>query len=152
MMHSGTPMSIVLAKKVQIVPLSRRGPFHTLGVAAFKLTKQNQLAADYLKNVRVEHGKRVRGKELDRVEFATLLAQALEVGLSPQMYRTYENGTRAVPAAVMIAASQVSGVPMVVDEQQGELILDWLERKWEERASVRGVPDGSSLAKRHPRC
>ncbi len=53
------------------------------------------------------------------------------------MYRTYERQERQIPAAVMIAASQVSGIPMVVDEQQGELILDWLERKWGERAKVR---------------
>jgi hypothetical protein len=113
-----------------------------IAMAPITDTDLNRLAADYLKRARLEFGQRERGRELNRVEFAALIAKRLGTSLSAGMYRTYERKERQIPAAVMIAASMVSGVPMIVDEQQGELILDWLERRWGERAKARGGLDG----------
>lgn len=120
-------------------------------VAPITNTDLNRLAADYLKRARLEFGHRERGRELNKAEFAKLLATRLGTKLSAGMYRSYEARLRQIPAAVMIAASEVSGIPMVVDEQQGELILDWLEKRWGERAKARGETDGSSLARQHSR-
>lgn len=138
-------MSRVLARMFQIVL------FLPLAMAPITDTDLNRLAADYLKRVRLEFGRRERGRELNKAEFARLLAKRLGTNLSAGMYRTYERRERQIPAAVMIAASQVSGVPMVVDEQQGEMILDWLERRREERAKAHGGPGGSTLARQHSR-
>ena len=106
-------------------------------------TDLNGLAADYLIRARRELGLRTQGRELTKAEFARLVAKRLGSTLTAGMYRSYEGRLRQIPAAVMIAASQVSGVPMIVDEQQGELILDWLERRWGERAKARGGSGGS---------
>lgn len=107
----------------------------------------NRLAADYLKRARLEYGRPARSRELNKGEFAKLLAKRLGTNLTAGMYRSYEACLRQIPAAVMIAASQVSGTPMVVDDHQADLILDLLDRRREERAKARGEPAGSPLVR-----
>ena len=94
-------------------------------------TAANQLAGIYLRQCR-------RSLDQSGREFSVALSAELGLSVSPSSLTGYEKGRRAVPAAVMIAASRLSGMPMVVDERSEELFLERIERRLAERARGRG--------------
>ena len=94
-------------------------------------TAENRLAGIYLRQCRLSLGKTGR-------EFTLAVGEELGFAISESSLNAYEKGRHTVPAAVMIAASRLSGMPMVVDERSEELFLERIERRLAERARGRG--------------
>jgi transcriptional regulator with XRE-family HTH domain len=98
---------------------------------------QNKLAGAYLKRVR-------EGLGLEQKEFAPRLTDQLRAPVTPGAYSTYEGGTRPVPAAVVIAASQIARVPILIDQVTEETFVEQivrlvLERLQDQPASPSGA-------------
>ena len=93
-------------------------------VSTLTATVLNRRAAAYLKKVRHEFGEQQRGKEFSQKEFAGLLALKLGSWFTVGMYRTYENRSRHVPAAVLLAAAELSGVPISLERSTEDALVD----------------------------
>jgi len=93
-------------------------------VATFTATVLNRRAAAYLKRARLEFGEQTRGKEFSQKEFAALLALKLGDWFTVGMYRTYEARSRHVPAAVLLAAAELSGIPIQLERSVEDALVD----------------------------
>jgi hypothetical protein len=83
----------------------------------------NRRAAGYLRKARFEFGEQTRGKHYSQKEFAALLAVKL-AGLTAAQYRSYENRTRHVPAAVLLAAVELTGVQISLEAEAEQALID----------------------------
>ena len=76
----------------------------------------NGLAGDYLQRARES-----LTPKRTRPEFAVELGQMLGIELASNTYWSWERGKRLVPAAAMVAAFRLSGLPMA--DPEGERTL-----------------------------
>jgi hypothetical protein len=93
-------------------------------VSTLTATVLNRRAAAYLKKARLEFGEEQRGKEFSQKEFAGLLALKLGPWFTAGMLRTYEARTRHVPAAVLLAAAELTGIPISLERSTEDALVD----------------------------
>lgn len=71
-------------------------------------TPLNKRAGRKLREIREE-------LELEQKEFAVRLSKELGLEIKAPAYSNYEGGKRPVPAAILLAATKISGKPIFVD-------------------------------------
>ena len=92
-------------------------------VSELTASVMNRRAANYLRQARFEFGELTRGKQYSQKEFAALLALKI-AGLTVAMYRSYENRTRHVPAAVLLAAVEMTGLRIGLAAEAEQALVD----------------------------
>jgi hypothetical protein len=79
-------------------------------------TAHNKRAGEWLRKARVD-------RKRSGPRFAAQLASALQIPFKVGALYSYEAGTRAVPAAVLIAASEITGIPITADQAQKQTLV-----------------------------
>jgi len=97
---------------------------------AMARTAYNKRAGEWLRAV--------RGKKRSAARFAGALTLILETPVTPGALYAYESGTRTVPAAVLLAASQISGQPIALSEAAKKTLIDELLEELERRQGQEG--------------
>jgi hypothetical protein len=96
-------------------------------------TALNKEAGGWLRRVREER----KPRAWSAPQFATLLSDRLKIIVTAGALYSWETGTRTVPAAVMLAAAEVTARPIAMDGGARKLLidelLDELERRRQER-------------------
>ena len=92
-------------------------------VSELTASVMNKRAANYLRKARLEHGDQTRGKPYSQKEFAALLSIKVP-GLTAAMYRSYENRTRHVPAAVLLAAVELTGIQIALAAEAEQALVE----------------------------
>lgn len=107
-------------------------------VSTLTSTVLNRRAAAYLRKARYEFGEQQRGKEFSQKEFAALLALKLGPWFTVVMYRSYENRSRHVPAAVLLAAAELSGIPIALERSTEDALVDRVVHRLREAGITAG--------------
>lgn len=96
-------------------------------------TAFNKEAGKWLRRVREER----KPRAWSATKFAALLSDRLKIIVTPGALYSWELGTRTVPAAVMLAAAEITARPIAMDSDARKLLidelLDELERRRQER-------------------
>jgi hypothetical protein len=97
---------------------------------AMARTAYNKRAGEWLRTV--------RGKKRSAARFAGALSLVLETPVAPGALYSYENGTRQVPAAVLLAASEITGQAIAMDPAARKRLIDEVADELERRSKERG--------------
>jgi hypothetical protein len=97
-------------------------------------TRHNKLAGQWLRSAR-ESGRRKRSG----AQFAKALSEALETTVNTGALYAWEAGTRTVPAAVLVAAAQITKRPIAFDEQTKKDFVDEIFEEMVQRFRDRGL-------------
>jgi len=79
----------------------------------------------------------VRGKKRSGTRFAANLSLVLETPIAPATLYAWESGTRTVPAAVLLAASRLTGQPVALDPDSKKSLIDEIAEELERRQRVK---------------
>lgn len=104
-------------------------------VSSLTASVMNKRAATYLRKARFEFGEQSRGKHYSQKEFAALLALKVP-GLTAAMYRSYENRTRHVPAAVLLAAVELTGIQIALAAEAEQALVDRVVQRLRQTGTV----------------
>ena len=97
---------------------------------AMARTAYNKRAGEWLREV--------RGKKRSAARFAGALSLVLETAVTPSALYSYETGARQVPAAVLLAASEITGQAIAMDPLARKRLIDEVADELERRAKARG--------------
>lgn len=95
-------------------------------------TALNKQAGEWLRAVRKE-------RKRSGPRFADALSDVLRIKVSPGALYAWEGGTRTVPAAVLLAASQITSRPIATNEGAKQTLTDEVAEAILARLRARGL-------------
>lgn len=98
-------------------------------------TQHNKLAGTWLRQARESGGKRKRSAP----QFVKALSAALGTTVNTGALYAWEGGTRTVPAAVLLAAAEITHRPIALDAAAKTGLIDELFEELLKRFRARGL-------------